>query len=295
MQKQVKEFLRFMSLERGYSDHTIAAYRNDLAQFLSYLAEKVSSWQEVGRTHILDYVLYLKSREYASATVARKFAAIKSFFHFLVTDGVLQDNPTAAVDSPQVDKRLPHPLSPEEIARLLAEPARSNSAKALRDRALLELMYATGMRASEVIGLEVNAVNLKAGTVRCLGKGNKERILPLHNRAQDALEAYLERGRVRLLRGRDERVLFLNHHGRPLTRQGLWLLVKEYAAAAGIEREVTPHTLRHSFATHLLDGGAGLREVQHLLGHINISSTQIYTEISDRHKREAYDKAHPRA
>jgi integrase/recombinase XerD len=297
MQAQVEEFLRFVSVERGYSVHTVAAYRNDLSQFLAHLAddEGISSWQEVSRTHILAFVLHLKQREYAASTVARKVAAVKSFFHFLVADGALQDDPTAAVDSPQVDKRLPRPLSPEEMARLLAQPAKSNTTRALRDKALLELMYATGMRASEIVGLTVDAVDLEAGTVRCVGKGNKERILPLHERARAALEAYLEGGRVGLLRGRDEIALFVNHLGRPLTRQGLWLLIKEYAAAAGINREVTPHVLRHSFATHLLDGGAGLREVQQLLGHANISSTQVYTRVSTRRKREAYDKAHPRA
>nr|HID12404.1 site-specific tyrosine recombinase XerD [Anaerolineae bacterium] len=296
MQTQVEEFLRFLAIEKGYSHHTIAAYRNDLTQFLTYLAgETVSSWQDVERTYILNYILYLKEREYAPSTVARKVAAVKSFFHFLVADGVLQDDPTAAVDSPPVEKHLPHPLSPEEMARLLAEPTKSSTPKALRDWALLELMYATGMRASEVIGLKMDAVDLEAGTVRCLGKGNKERILPLYERAQEALGAYLENGRGRLLQGRNETALFVNHRGRPLTRQGLWLIVKEYAAAAGIERQVTPHTLRHSFATHMLDGGAGLREVQQLLGHASISSTQVYTEISTRRKREAYDKAHPRA
>jgi len=296
MQAQVEEFLHFVTVEKGYSDHTAAAYRNDLTQFLTYLAdEAIPSWQDVNRTHILNYILYLKGRRYASSTVARKVAAVKSFFHFLVADGVLRDDPTATVNSPPVDKHLPHPLSPEEMARLLAKPANSDTPKASRDWALLELMYATGMRASEVIGLEVDAVDLEAGTVRCLGKGNKERILPLYERAREALVAYLENGRARLLRGRDERALFINHLGQPLTRQGLWLIVKEYAAAAGIERRVTPHTLRHSFATHMLDGGAGLREVQQLLGHTNISSTQVYTEISTRRKREAYDKAHPRA
>jgi len=194
-----------------------------------------------------------------------------------------------------VDKHLPHPLSPEEVAHLLAEPAKSNTPKTSRDRALLELMYATGLRASEVVGLEVNAVDLEAGTVRCLGKGNKERILPLYERAREAMEVYLQNGRARLLQGRAETALYVNHRGRPLTRQGLWLIVKEYAAAAGIERKVTPHVLRHSFATHMLDGGAGLREVQQMLGHANISSTQVYTRISTRRKREAYDKAHPRA
>jgi integrase/recombinase XerD len=156
-------------------------------------------------------------------------------------------------------------------------------------------MYATGMRVSEVIGLEMGAVDLDAGTVRCLGKGRKERILPLYERACEAIRVYLEKGRAMLLRGRGERTLFVNHRGQPLTRQGLWLIVKEYAAAAGIRRKVTPHVLRHSFATHMLDGGAGLREVQQLLGHANISSTQIYTEVSTRHRRDAYDKAHPRA
>jgi integrase/recombinase XerD len=296
MQKQVEEFLHFVAVERGYSDHTVAAYRNDLFQFLTYLADEgVPSWHDVGRAHILDYILHLQGREYASSTVARKVAAVKSFFHFLVADGVLPDDPTVAVDSPPADKHLPHPLSPGQMARLLAEPAKSSTAKASRDRALLELMYATGMRATEVIGLEVDAVDLEAGTVRCMGKGKKERVLPMYERAVEALRAYLENGRAKLLCGRDETALFVNHRGRPLTRQGLWLIVKEYAAAAGIERRVTPHVLRHSFATHMLDGGAGLREVQELLGHSNIASTQIYTEVSTRRKREAYDQAHPRA
>jgi integrase/recombinase XerD len=296
MQAQIEEFLRFVAVEKGYSNHTVAAYRNDLTQFLTYLTgEGVFSWQEVGYEYIQRYVLYLKQREYAPSTVSRKVAAVKSFFHFLVADGVLRDDPTASVDSPSVDRHLPHPLSREEVARLLAVSARSNTAKGVRDRALLELMYATGMRASEVIQLEVGAVDLEAGTVRCVGKGDKERILPLYERARDAIQAYIEGSRVRLLRGRDEAILFVNQRGRPLTRQGLWLIVKECAAAADIEQEVTPHTLRHSFATHMLDGGAGLRELQQLLGHTNISSTQIYTKVSTRRKREAYDKAHPRA
>jgi integrase/recombinase XerD len=296
MQAQIEEFLRFVAVEKGYSSHTVAAYRNDLTQFLTYLAgEDVFSWQDVGREHILGYVLYLKRREYAPSTVGRKVAAVKSYFHFLVADGILRDDPTAAVDSPSVDRHLPHPLSREEVARLLAEPARSNTAKGARDRALLELMYATGMRASEVIQLELDAVDLEAGTVRCVGKGDKERILPLYERAREALQAYIEGNRPRLLRGRDETALFVNHRGRRLTRQGLWLIVKEYAAAVGIERDITPHTLRHSFATHMLDGGAGLRELQQLLGHSNVSSTQVYTKVSTRRKREAYDKAHPRA
>ncbi|MDY6878424.1 MAG: site-specific tyrosine recombinase XerD [Chloroflexota bacterium] len=296
MQTQIEEFLRFLAVEKGYSKHTIAAYRNDLTQFLAYLADEiVSSWEGVERAHIMNYIIYLKEREYASSTVARKVAGVKSFFHFLVADAVLSDDPTAAVDSPPVDRPLPHPLSPEEMARLLAETAKSNTPRALRDRAMLELMYATGMRVSEVVGLTVDSVDLEAGTARCLGKGNKERLLPLYERAREALGVYLKDGRARLLQGREITALFVNHRRRPLTRQGLWLIVKAYAAAAGIEREVTPHVFRHSFATHMLDGGAGLRELQQLLGHASISSTQVYTEISARRKREAYDEAHPRA
>jgi integrase/recombinase XerD len=296
MQQQIDDFLHFVAVERGYSDHTIAAYHNDLTQFLRYLVgQGVASWHGVGRAQILNYILYLKEREYAPSTVARKIAAVKSYFHFLVSDGVLADDPTVSVDSPPVDRHLPHPLSPEEIARLLAEPSKADTPKASRDRALLELMYATGMRATEIIGLDVDAVDLDAETVRCVGKGNKERILPLYEGVCQALRAYLEDGRAKLLFGRPETALFVNHRGHALTRQGLWLIIKEYGEAAGIERKVTPHVLRHSFATHLLDGGAGLRVVQQLLGHSNISSTQIYTEVSTRHKREAYDNAHPRA
>lgn len=296
MQAQIEEYLRFVTVEKGYSAHTVAAYRNDLTQLMTYArSEGLVSWQDVDRAQIQRYIQYLRQRGYASSTVGRKVAAVKSFFHFLVADGVLSDDPAASVDSPQVDKHLPHPLSVEEVGRLLAAVAGTDSPKGLRDRALLELMYATGMRASEIIQLEVSGMDLEAGTVRCVGKGDKERILPLYDRAREAIRVYLEEGRPGLLQGRRATALFVNHRGRPLTRQGLWLIVRECAQAAGIEREVTPHTLRHSFATHMLDGGAGLRELQQLLGHTNISSTQVYTKVSTRRKREAYDKAHPRA
>lgn len=281
MQAQVEEFLRYIEAEKKCSLHTVTAYRHDLGQLVAYVAEEgVRSWHEVGRPHILNYVQYLERQGYAPATVSRKIAAVKSLFHFLVTSRALQDDPTAAVDSPRVDKRAPRSLSPSKVAHLLAIPARSSTPKGLRDWALLELLYATGMRAGEVTRLEVDAVNLESGVVRCLGRGGKERVLPLGERASQALRAYLENGRAKLLRGRDERALFLNHRGRPLTRQGLWMVVREYAAAAGISEEVTPHTLRHSFAVHLLDGGAALREVQRLLGHTSISSTHLYTKTA---------------
>jgi integrase/recombinase XerD len=296
MQPQIDEFLRFLRVEKGYSKHTIAAYRTDVTQFLTYLeGEAYTSWPSVGRRALLRYITHLQAQEYARATVARKIAAVKSFFHFLVADGVLKEDPAAAVPTPSVTRHLPHPLSPKQVASLLAQPAEVDGPRSLRDWALLELMYATGMRASEVIGLDVENVDLEAQTVRCLGKGNKERILPLYDHAVEVLRIYLTQGRPALSGDAGESALFLNHRGDPLTRQGLWLIVKDWAAAAGLERDVTPHVLRHTFATHMLNGGAGLREVQQLLGHANISTTQIYTEVSTRRKRSAYDKAHPRA
>jgi len=296
MQAQIDEFLDYITVEKGYSKNTRTAYASDLAQFVEYLSRRgVTSWDHVTRRHVSDYVLYLKGRGYVHSTSARKMAAIRSFFKFLITDGFLLDNPTDAVESPPVKRHLPHPLSPSEVDRILSEAARSDSPRALRDLAILELMYATGMRASEVVQLGVNSIDLTEGTVRCWGKGNKERILPIYERAVAVLQMYLVRGRPGLLRKRESKTLFVNRRGKSLSRQWLWRIVKAHSRAAGIERNVTPHMLRHSFATHLLDGGAGLREVQHLLGHASITTTQIYTEVSTRRQRAVYDHAHPRA
>jgi len=296
MQAEIDEFLDFIMVEKGYSRHTHAAYQCDLSQFVVYLTgEDVTSWDSTTRQHILNYILYLRERGYVHSTTARKMAAVRSFFKFLVADGKLLDNPTDAVESPQVNRHLPHPLNPSEVAQLLSQAASSQTPRALRDLAILEMMYATGMRASEVIQLSIDAVDLAEGTVRCRGKGDKERLLPLYERAVTVLQMYLDRGRPSLLGEGESNTLFVNHRGKPLSRQGLWRIVKEHGAAAGIGRDVTPHMLRHSFATHLLDGGAGLREVQHLLGHANITTTQIYTEVSKRRQRAVYDRAHPRA
>lgn len=295
--ERVDDFLSYIEVERGYSENTLAAYRNDLAQFLDYLEGQpaVTSWASVDQDVIVDYVLTLKAREYSSATVARKVAAVKSFCHFLLAEGDVRDDPTAALDSPRVKKQLPRTLSREDIERLLAQPLAVGGPKGLRDSALLEMLYSTGMRVSEVVALNVDDVNTASGSVRCFGKGGKERIIPMYDQAVLALRAYLETGRLAFLRDATDRALFLNARGTRLTRQGLWLIIKDYVAAAGIEADVTPHTLRHSFATHLLDGGAGLREVQQLLGHSNVSTTQIYTHVSSTRLREAYDKSHPRA
>jgi integrase/recombinase XerD len=302
MDTHIQEFLDHLIAEKGCSENTIAAYQNDLTQFHGFLLDhgtlkQTPDWTALTRDDLVNYILYLKEREYASATVARKVAAMKSFCHFLLRTDVISDDPAEELDSPKVKKQLPNTLTATEVDRLLALPARGDtSPKALRDTALLEMLYATGMRVSEVAQITLDDLDLEAGTVRCLGKGSKERVMPLYAGAIGAVRAYLDKGRPVLLGGHNqERTLFLNPRGEQLTRQGLWLIIKGYARELGLADRVTPHTLRHSFATHMLNGGAGLREVQKLLGHANISTTQVYTHISHDHLREVYDEAHPRA
>jgi integrase/recombinase XerD len=282
MREQIQQFLDYITVEKGYSQNTLAAYRNDLTQFLSFLRGRVSGWDEVNRDTILEYVMFMKTeQEYASSTVARKVAAIKSFFHYLVERGQLQDDPTATLDSPKVRKRLPKSVSPEDMERLLNEPSRQQTPKALRDRALLEMLYATGLRVTELVSLNVDDVNLASSTTRVVRpKDKRERIVPIDSRALGPLRDYLERGRMQLLRDADETALFLNHRGKRLTRQGLWLIVKHYVHEVGIVEGVTPHTLRHSFAAHLVENKAELEYVQQILGHANISTTQVYTHVS---------------
>jgi integrase/recombinase XerD len=281
MREQIQQFLDFIVEEKGYSSNTLAAYSNDLSQFMDYLESRVDSWAEVDRETILDYIMVMKGdQEYASSTVARKVAAIKSFFHYLVDRGLLEDDPTATLDSPKVRKRLPKAIAAKELERLLAEPAQDESPKSLRDRALLELLSATGLRVTELVSLDVDDVNLASATLRVVrSRDDAERIVPIHERAIEPLRDYLERGRIQLLRDPEEKALFLNHRGNRLTRQGLWLIVKHYVREVGITEDVTPHTLRHTFAAHLVSRKTDLEVVQELLGHANISTTQVYTQV----------------
>lgn len=301
MKEGIQNFLNHLSIEKGFSANTVEAYRNDLYQLTDFVTGKAAlegfkpQWSSVDRNMLISYILDLKDRNYAPATVARKVAAVKSFFDFMVADNVLQNDPTENLSSPKVGKTLPKPLSASEVEALLAEPAKKKSLEAKRDTAMIELLYAGGMRVSELISLNTGDVNLEAGFVRCFGKGSKERIIPIHQKAVEAVKEYLADSRPKLLQDQQVDALFLNRRGERLTRQGFWLILKGYARSAGIKRVVTPHTLRHSFATHVLSGGADLRSVQELLGHANISSTQIYTHLTSEHVREAYEKAHPRA
>ncbi len=301
MRQEIQSFLNHLSIEKGFSGNTIDAYRNDLSQMVSFVEELARvqgfspQWSAVDRSLLLGYILNLKERNYAPATVARKVAAIKSFFDFLVAEGALQSDPTENLSSPRVGKPLPKPLSHSEVQALLEEPAKLSTPEAKRDKAMLELLYAGGMRVSELVSMNLADLNLESGFVRCFGKGAKERIIQIHEKAVRAIKEYLAEARLHLLGNKEEEALFLNRRGERLTRQGFWLILKTYAKAAGIKAGISPHTLRHSFATHMLSGGADLRAVQELLGHANITSTQIYTHLTSEHMRRDYEKAHPRA
>jgi integrase/recombinase XerD len=296
MNTELQQFLRYVQFERGYSTNTIAAYAGDLARFQEFIQTSgVVKWEALSPEVLEDFVTSLQDQEYSAATTGRKIAAVRSFLHFLFTEGVVGRELADWLHQPKVGKRLPHTLSRGAVRDLLAAAAVEDTPLGLRDRALLEILYATGMRATEVVNLMVGDIDVARGAVSCVGKGNKERLIPVHPVALVCLKRYIEEGRPFLLRDTAEKTLFLNNLGKPLTRQGLWFLVQYYARAAGLGAWVTPHTLRHTFATHLLDGGADLREVQQFLGHANITTTQIYTEVSSQRKREVYDQAHPRA
>ncbi len=298
MQETIERFLTTLRDEKGYSDNTIVAYRNDLTQFLDYLDEqnRAEDWHAVCQADLQDYVDCLKfEHEYASATVARKVAATKSFFRYLASNGAVEEDPSAGLDSPKVRKYLPTSISQQEVERLLQAPRKEQGVRAVRDSALLEILYATGMRVSEVVALDIDDVDISKGSVHCAsnsGRG-RERCIPLYPRAVRVLDRYVNEARLRLVSDDDERALFLNHRGHRLTRQGLWLIIKKYVEESGLSSSITPHTLRHTFATHLLNGGADVHEVQGLLGHANVSTTQVYTQISDERLRKVYDDAHP--
>jgi integrase/recombinase XerD len=284
MENQLNAFLKFLQTERNYSENTTAAYRNDLSQFMTWLEEthpELSSWPQVDYDIVSAYVGYLKRQSYTASSVARKAAAIKSFFHFLLARGQITADPTAKLESPKVKKRLPQTLTEEEIEKLLDTPSQKSSPKNLRDKALLHVLYATGMRVTEVVTLEVADVRVEEGILLCPTKDGKLRELPLDNETSEVVADYLENGRPHLVKSKDVDALFLNHRGQQLTRQGLWLIIKAYANEANLGDKVTPHTLRHSFAAHRLESGAELREVQQLLGHANISTTQVYSQLQE--------------
>ncbi len=305
-------FLAHMRVERGVSPNTLLAYRTDLVQLAQFLSRasvlggqvndssgrphgpSLTRWDRVDESVATTYVLHLSKKGFSDTTRARKIASMKSFFGFLLDEGTVEKDPTENISAPRLGRSLPDALSEAEMDQLLDSPE-GDKPPEVRDRAMLELMYATGLRVGELVGLNINDVDLDAGTARAFGKGSKERLVPVHPGAVEAIGDYLARSRPGLVGDGAGRALFLGARGRRLTRQGFWTILRRRAAQAGIGKKLTPHTLRHSFATHLLRGGAPLRHVQELLGHASITTTQIYTHLTSEHVRSEYDRAHPRA
>jgi integrase/recombinase XerD len=294
MEPWVERYLQHLGVEKGLSVNTQQAYRKDLLRFLDCLAKEEIPLAQVGEAELASYLYYLRQGGLSSRSVGRAVSCLRSFFRFCLEEGFLSVDPTSHLQSPRFRPKLPHTLSLEEVERLLSAPA-ADSARGIRDQAMLELLYATGMRVSELVGLPLGFVDLTVGYVRCLGKGSKERIVPLGSSAISHLKRYLESSRPRLTGGRLSPHLFVGHKGRPLTRQGFWRMIRSYARKACIDKRVTPHTLRHSFATHLLERGADIRSVQMMLGHSDISTTQIYTHLTREWLKEIYLRHHPRA
>ena len=282
MEDQVRLFLDDLSKRRGCSANTIQAYRNDLTQLLNFVQiEKpyLAQWSRVDKPLLITFISHLARREYTPASISRKVAVIKTYFHFLLQHRLISDDPSAMLPAPRVEKKMPQVLSPDEIARLLTCPSRENTPKGLRDTAILELFYATGMRVSEIASLDVADVNLAEATVVCRKASSSQRIIPITPHAVEAIKIYLQHGRPIIPPALNEQALFLNPHGERLTRQGLWLIIKGCVKEVGIKTLVTPNTLRHSFAVHLLNRGEDVARVQQLLGHTNAATTQAYVRL----------------
>jgi len=287
-QDWIHRFLQYLRIEKGLSDNTLASYKHDLAMYSEHLGRL--GVVEAQQTDVSGFLKFLYSRKLKPRSAARAFAAVRGLHRFLILERAREDNPTANIDQPRWWKPLPNVLSLEEVDRLLAAPDTSTP-KGIRDRALLEVLYATGLRVSELIGLRLDGVDIAVGFVRCIGKGSKERIVPLGESAAAAIADYMRIRRVK----KPTNYLFLNHVGGKLSRMGFWKILRAYGLRGGIKKKLTPHVLRHSFATHLLERGADLRAVQTMLGHADISTTEIYTHVMRERLKEIYKSYHPRA
>ncbi len=288
-------FINFLRVEKGLSPNTLESYSRDLIGYLRFLkTQGITSVLQTQTDTLYEYLKKLRARDLSSRSQARALSALRSFYRFLQEEGLRTDNPLLPLQSPKPKRTLPKTLSGMEVEKLLDQP-RSTSPRGLRDAAMLEVLYAAGLRVSEIISLTLDQLEMESQLIRAMGKGSKERLIPISSLALRRLGEYLASGRKPLLQGRSSPYVFLNHRGRRLTRQGFWKILKQYSRQAGIQRSISPHTLRHSFATHLLEGGADLRSIQTLLGHADISTTQIYTSVTSEHLREVYRRYHPRA
>ena len=294
MEQRIVDFTEYLRNDKKSSENTVLSYARDLKGFSRFMKESgVLDPAKVNRTNVMAYVYELQKQNKAGATVSRNIASIRSFFQFLQKKGVVADNPAADLELPKVEKKVPEILSLEKVELLLEQPGGEED-KEVRDKAMLELLYATGIRVTELISLRVEDVNLPLEYIRCGGE-NKSRIIPIGAQAKFSLRRYLEKVRENMILRADEETLFVNCNGKPMTRQGFWKIIKAYAKKAGIEEDITPHMLRHSFAAHLIENGADLRSVQEMLGHSDISTTQIYTKLTNQKLKNVYAKAHPRA
>ena len=289
------DYLHYLKVERGLSENTIASYGIDLKLFLEYLREnEIPSFKQVNKEVIVNYMQAEKNNNKANSSILRSVSSLRKFFQYLAQEKIIEKDPMLLIDTPKKKQHLPQVLTKEEVEKLLHSP-NTGQVLGLRDRAMLELMYATGLRISEIINLKLEDLHLTIGTLQTLGKGHKERIVPVGDEAIKWINRYLEEARPKLLKQKHSNYLFLNFHGNNLTRQGVWKNLKAEVRKAGIQKNITPHTLRHSFATHILENGADLRIVQELLGHADISTTQIYTHLSNKQLADIYNRAHPRA
>lgn len=293
MEQEITAFISYLHNVKQTSKNTELSYKRDLGKLCHYMSEQgIASVHKITTTNLNSYVLYLEKNKFAAATISRYIASIKAFYHFMIKNGIVTEDISEALKAPKIEKKIPEILSPKEVINLLEQP-KGDMPKELRDKAMLELLYATGIRVTELITLQVEDVNLQMGFILCRD-AHKERVIPFGAEAKKALLAYLNKSREAMVQDESEHALFVNCSGQPMSRQGFWKLIKYYAKKAGIDADITPHTIRHSFAAHLVENGADLRSVQEMLGHSDISTTQIYANMNHNRIREVYAKAHPR-
>ncbi len=295
MKAFIDEFLNYLSVERGLARNTLLAYRRDLEKYIEYLSQKsIKASNQVSREHVSNFMFDLKKHDMSATSICRNLAAVKMFHRFLVRENLAKEDPTTLVDTPKLWTRIPSVLTQAEIESMIAA-ASGKKAQQVRDQAILEIFYASGLRVSELADLKTTSINYDVGFVRAVGKGSKERIIPLGKKAREALQKYLLKARPQLLKSQANDVLFLSRLGKKISRQSLWAVIKFYARKANIKKTIKPHTLRHTFATHLLEHGADLRSVQEMLGHADISTTQIYTHVDKERLKKVHKQFHPRS
>ncbi len=293
MEKEIGAFITYLHNVKNTSENTEMSYKRDLEKVSHFMESRdIHETKDIKAQDLADYVKFLESSKFAAATVSRNIASLKAFYHYMVQEGLVEEDIADKLKAPKIEKKVPEIMSPDEVVRLLEQPS-GDSPKEIRDKAMLELLYATGIRVTELITLNLSDVNMQMSFILCRDR-NKERIIPFGAAAKNALARYLDGTREEMLENKKSEVLFANCSGQPMSRQGFWKLIKHYAKKADIQADITPHTLRHSFAAHLVENGADLRSVQEMLGHSDISTTQIYANLNHNHIREVYAKAHPR-